>query len=146
MYFKEIVEVPIKKGNSMTGKEFAKIRKRLGKTQKEMAQLLALSLKTIHSYEQGWRNIPPHIERQLLFIVSLNEHNNLNKSTIPCWEVISCPENKRKGCPAWEFQKGNLCWFINGTFCKGVAQKDWKEKMKICRRCKMFPNIRMKAA
>ncbi len=42
----------------MEKKELAKIRNYLGKTQKQMAQLLGTSLKAIKSYEQGWRNIP----------------------------------------------------------------------------------------
>jgi len=50
-------------------KEFKKNRKRLNRTQKEIAQLLSASKKATHSYEQGWRNIPPHIERQMLFLL-----------------------------------------------------------------------------
>ncbi|MCK5723736.1 MAG: transcriptional regulator, partial [Gammaproteobacteria bacterium] len=38
----------------MNSKEFVAIRKRLNKTQKQMAQLLGSSIKAIHSYEQGW--------------------------------------------------------------------------------------------
>ena len=37
----------------MKKEEFAKIRQRLGKSQREMAQLLAVSLKAIQSFEQG---------------------------------------------------------------------------------------------
>lgn len=33
--------------------EFGQIRSKLGETQKEIACLLGVSLKTIHSYEQG---------------------------------------------------------------------------------------------
>jgi DNA-binding XRE family transcriptional regulator len=38
----------------MDRKELSKIRQRLGKSQKEMAQLLAISLKAVQSFEQGW--------------------------------------------------------------------------------------------
>jgi DNA-binding XRE family transcriptional regulator len=41
----------------MNKKELSKIRQRLGKSQKEMAQLLAISLKAVQSFEQGWRNM-----------------------------------------------------------------------------------------
>ena len=58
--------------NHMDSKEFKKIRKRLNRTQKEIAPLLGVSQKAIHSYEQGWRNIPPHVERQMLFLLSKN--------------------------------------------------------------------------
>ena len=64
--------------------EFSSIRKKLGKTQKQLAALLGMSLKTIHSYEQGWRSIPAHIERQLFFLL-INQRKNKNE-LIPCWE------------------------------------------------------------
>ena len=38
----------------MDSKEFKKLREKLKKTQKQMAQLLGVSIKAIHSYEQGW--------------------------------------------------------------------------------------------
>jgi len=47
--------------------EFAGIRGYLGKTQKELAQTPRNSLKAIQSFEQGWRRIPVHVERQALF-------------------------------------------------------------------------------
>jgi len=60
----------------MEKKEFSKIRKKLAKTQKQLAALLGMSLKTIHSYEQGWRSIPAHIERQLFFLLIKQRGNN----------------------------------------------------------------------
>mgnify|MGYP001822735688 FL=1 len=50
----------------MEKNEFTTIRKKLAKTQKELSELLGTSLKAVSSYEQGWRNIPVHVERQLL--------------------------------------------------------------------------------
>ena len=47
----------------MDKKRFTQIRAYLGKTQKQMAQLMGTSNKAIESFEQGWRNITPHIER-----------------------------------------------------------------------------------
>jgi DNA-binding XRE family transcriptional regulator len=120
----------------MDKEEFTLYRKNLGKTQKEMADLLGTSLKAIHSYEQGWRNIPVSVERQLLFLFSrkLEKEQKLT----PCWKLKKClPEQKRQ-CPALEFRAAKFCWFINGTICEGIVQKDWKEKMKICRKCDVF--------
>ncbi|MFC1516563.1 helix-turn-helix domain-containing protein, partial [Thermodesulfobacteriota bacterium] len=54
----------------MDNKEFAYFRKKLNKTQKQMAQLLGTSLKAVHSYEQGWRSIPANVERQMFFLVA----------------------------------------------------------------------------
>ena len=40
------------------------------KVQDEIAQLLGKSVKAVHSYEQGWRSIPPDVERQMLFLLA----------------------------------------------------------------------------
>lgn len=52
----------------MDAKEFAYFREKLNKTQKQLAQLLGTSLKAVHSYEQSWRPIPAHVERQIFFL------------------------------------------------------------------------------
>ena len=123
----------------MDKSEFSRIRQRLGKTQKQLAQLLGSSLKAIQSFEQGWRNIPVHTERQALFLLALRE--SANKTTWPCWAVRKCSEEIKQNCPAWEFKSGYLCWFINGTICHGKVQQDWKTKIKVCRRCEVFRSI-----
>jgi len=119
--------------------EFKRIRKTLKKTQKEMAQLLGVSLKAVHSYEQGWRNVPPAVERQMFFLLS--RINSTNSTPEPCWEITACSAEQKKRCPAWEFHVGDLCWFINGTICHGGAQQSWQDKMKLCRSCKVFKNM-----
>ncbi len=123
----------------MESSEFLEFRKRLKKTQKQMAELLGTSLKAIHSYEQGWRAIPVHIERQLYFLLSRSRDNSSGAK--PCWTVQKCPPDRKKRCPAWEFRSGRLCWFINGTICKGVPYRNWKEKIKVCRTCEVFANL-----
>jgi len=104
-----------------------------------MAQLLGVSLKAIQSFEQGWRNIPVHIERQVLFLLA-SEKSPPRKER-PCWVIRKCLMEIRQNCPAWEFQVGNLCWFINGTICQGRTQESWQKKMKICRQCKVFQTM-----
>ena len=119
--------------------EFKSFRKKLDKTQKEMAQLLGTSLKAIHSYEQGWRTIPPAVERQMYFLVSRKQKSrNGNK---PCWKIKNCAPEQKKQCPAWEFKSGTLCWFINGTICDGDVHRNWNEKMKVCRSCEVFTGM-----
>ncbi len=120
----------------MESQNFKILRARLGKTQKEMAHLLGISIKAIHSYEQGWRKIPHHVERQLLFLVSRTMGPAGNKPN--CWDINQCPENKLESCPAWEFRSGDLCWFINGTKCSGQAHTSWDKKMEECRTCDVF--------
>jgi len=128
-----------KRGEFMDCKEFAKLRKNLNKTQKEMAQLLGVSIKAIHSYEQGWRTVPPHVERQMFFLTARKRSNN-NKQK-PCWSIKKCPPKQKKACPAWEFQAGKFCWFINGTICSGTAHEKWKEKMALCRSCEVLASL-----
>jgi DNA-binding XRE family transcriptional regulator len=119
----------------MDNLEFRRLRKRLEKTQKQMANLLGVSLKAVHSYEQGWRVVPPAVERQLFFLVSrLNQPIGRK----PCWQANDCPPARKAGCPAGEFNSGELCWFVNGTICRGQVQESWEEKMKICRTCAVF--------
>ncbi len=119
----------------MNKTEFARIRKILGKTQKALAELLGISIKTLHSYEQGWRHVPAHAERQILFLLSRTRARAKNADLKPCWVVKGCPTKRKKQCPAWEFQAGKLCWFINGTICECNAQKDWHKKMDVCSKC-----------
>ena len=122
----------------MENKEFSTIRRYLGKTQGQMAQLLGVSSKAIQSFEQGWRNIPVHAERQALFLLALKK---LQKRDRPCWVIRKCPKETRQNCHAWELQVGHLCWFINGTICHGQVQENWQKKMKICRQCKVFRSV-----
>ena len=121
----------------MESSTFKDIRARLNKTQKDVAQLLGVSIKAIHSYEQGWRKIPHHVERQLLFLLS-RTILNIDTPSQKCWDLQDCPEKKLKKCPAWEFNAGDLCWFINGTNCSGEAHNSWEDQMKECRACKVF--------
>ncbi len=123
----------------MGKKDFSAARKYLGKTQSQMAQVLGVSLKAIQSFEQGWRNIPVHIERQVLFLLALK--NLPPKENSSCWVIRNCPMKTKQNCPAWEFQVGNLCWFINGTICQGRMQKSWQKKMNICRQCRVFRSM-----
>jgi DNA-binding XRE family transcriptional regulator len=118
--------------------EFSRIRNRLGKSQRELAQLLGTSVKAVESFEQGWRRITVHVERQMLFLLSLKSGPHQFPA---CWEVQDCPEHLRNQCPAWEFKAGHLCWFINGTICRGEVQKDWASKMKICRQCSVLKSL-----
>jgi hypothetical protein len=123
-------------GFALTPKEFNDIRKKLNKTQHQMAHLMGTSVKAVRSYEQGWRTIPTHVERQMFFLAT--QMHKQDKAQTPCWMQKNCPPEKKTLCPAWEFQSGDLCWFINGTICEGVVHKSWKEKMKVCRSCEVL--------
>ncbi|MCU0563466.1 MAG: transcriptional regulator [Desulfobacterales bacterium] len=115
--------------------EFKTLRKKLQKTQRQMAQLLAVSLKAVHSYEQGWRAIPPAVERHVLFLVSLADPA---APMPPCWGLKGCSPEQRAGCPAAELNCGDMCWLVNGTISGGEDLGSWESKMAVCRACPVF--------
>jgi hypothetical protein len=121
----------------MTPVEFTLARKQLKKTQREMAGMLGVSLKAVHSYEQGWRMIPAHVERQVLFLLTCIEKVGTGKGR-QCWTLKKCPSSRKISCPAWELRCGRLCWMVNGRYCQGNLMKSWKEKMAVCRNCEVF--------
>lgn len=123
----------------MDKEEFIKFRNYLGKSQSEMARLLACSLKAIQSFEQGRRKIPVYIERQILILLHLKIPPE--KRYKPCWATIECCMENRTSCPAWQFQAGHICWFINGTICRGKRQDNWQKKMEMCRQCEVFQTL-----
>jgi DNA-binding XRE family transcriptional regulator len=121
----------------MESQELLHFRKKLHKTQEEMAKLLGVSVKAIRSYEQGWRCVPSHVERLILFLASKKEEPLDPRQ--PCWIIKNCTSSNREKCPAWEFQAGNLCWFLYGTECNNGDHQTWKEKIKRCHNCSAFP-------
>ncbi len=123
----------------MDSRELAQIRHYLGKTQRELARLLCISPRAVQSFEQGWRNIPANTERQLLFLLSIKRSSG--KVASPCWKILNCSVEWRGKCTAWEFKAGYFCWFINGTFCQGKVQKNWRDKIKLCRDCKVYKSM-----
>ena len=119
--------------------DFARCRHYLGKTQTDLARLLGLSPKAVQSFEQGWRHVPAHAERQLLFLVYLKRHPVMD--ILPCWEQKNCEPEIRDRCIAREVQAGHLCWFLTGTMCEGKLQGSWEEKMQHCRQCGVFRSL-----
>ena len=120
----------------MESVKFAQIRQLLDKSQSELAKLLCVSLPTIRSYEQGWRDIPAHAERHLLFVLSMKTAHMRNVNY--CWKIKQCPSSWRKQCTAWLYEAGNYCWFINGTYCQGENQMTWGKKITVCQQCEVF--------
>jgi len=123
----------------MDRNEFSQIRHVLGRTQDQLARLLCVSPKAIQSFEQGWRHVPTHIEREMLLLLALK---NFSGGTFQsCWEVKNCPDEWRDNCIVWEFQIRHFCWFLNGTFCQGRRHKSWDEKIQICRECEVYRSM-----
>jgi len=119
--------------------EFSSIRHSLRKSQAQLARLLSISPRAVQSFEQRWRKVPASIERQMLFLFFM-KRSPRNKIKL-CWEQRECDLKTRKKCPAWEFRAGQICWFINGTVCKGKVQENWNKKMQFCRQCELFRSL-----
>ena len=100
----------------MDSKEFKKYRKRLDKTQKQMAELLGTSLKAIHSYEQGWRTVPVHVERQVYFLVSRFEKKS--KATKACWVIKKCSREQNAVARPGSFHPAIFAGLLMGPFVK----------------------------
>lgn len=124
----------------MEGKEFSQIRHYLGKSQSQLALILCVSPKSIQSFEQGLRHIPIYIERQILLFLSLKSFSS-DEIITPCWEIKNCPNEWRENCIVWELKAMHFCWFINGTFCQGQIQEDWKKKIQLCRECEVYQSM-----
>ena len=126
----------------MKKNEFNSIRRALGLTQKQMAQALCVSIKAVQSFEQGWRNIPSHIEREMLLLSSLNRFSNIEISALPepCWNILNCPEDQKDKCLVFKLNARHYCWYISGTCCKGKPNKSWEEKIAHCKKCEVFLN------
>jgi DNA-binding XRE family transcriptional regulator len=120
----------------MDSNGFSRIRRYLGKTQIELARLLNVSPKALQSFEQGWRNIPGHAERQILVLLALKRVPEGNIK--PCWQIRNCPAKWRENCIVWEYKARHFCWFLNGTYCQGELQTSWDSKIKLCRQCEVF--------
>ncbi len=123
----------------MNRKEFSKIRTTLGKTQKELSKLLCVSVKAVQSYEQGWRNVPSFVERQLLLLLAIKRFSG--NTPKPCWEIKDCPTDWRAKCIVWELKAMHFCWFLNGTYCQGKTNSSWEDKIKLCRGCKVYMDM-----
>jgi len=55
-----------------------------------------------------------------------------------CWDVMNCPEERMKACPAFTQNKGQDCWTVTGTYCKGQVQGTMVEKYYECRQCTFY--------
>jgi transcriptional regulator with XRE-family HTH domain len=127
----------------MSGAEFARLRASLGKSQRELAELLGLSLKAVESYEQGWRNVPAHVERLLYFLLfKLNEEEI--ESEDPCWKAKGCSDETRSKCVAYVAKEGRFCWFFTGRLCARVgnaAAKSGEADDRGCYTCEVFSRM-----
>ena len=126
MWYKDGMAIPTVK----------QLRKELGLSQREMSELLGVSKKAVQSYEQGWREAPPHVEQQVLLHTIF--HRRPRGSLPRCWKVNRCPSAIRTRCPAFRIKQPGFCWFITGTLCHGHPTGSWAAKRGLCLKCEVL--------
>ena len=105
-----------------------------------MADLLGVSKKAVQSYEQGWRNVPPHIEQMLLLQAILCRGADLKKMP-SCWKQVRCKPSVRARCPASHIPVAGFCWLVTGTLCHGERVGTWKAKRSRCLKCVVLERL-----
>lgn len=86
------------------------IRSALGVTQRQFASALDISLRSLQSYEQGWRPVPVRLVKQGLVLLALKRERDGERQ--PCWDVRQCSPDDREDCPGYTMGDGRLCWFV----------------------------------
>ena len=122
----------------LSGQGFSRLRALLGKSQRELALLLGISIKAVESYEQGWRKVPAHVERLLYFILFKLRATGIEAAE-PCWTIMSCSDARRDKCVAFVAKEGRFCWFFTGRLCaaanaEGASDRD-------CYACAVFSRM-----
>lgn len=66
--------------------------------------------------------------------LAVNEFR-LRRTEARCWEIMNCAPEHWQKCPAYQAEE-DRCWFIEGTWCRGVEQGDARSKIHACMNCK----------
>ncbi len=115
------------------------IREELGLTQSGLADLLGVSLRTVQSCEQGWRQPGAMLEKVLLMHLMIRRRGSGLTDAL-CWKHVGCSEDARERCPVFQSRLGYLCWMLSGNICcsDGERVEDWETKKEVCRECGFF--------
>ncbi len=92
-----------------------RLRRVLGVTQTELADVLGISAKAVQSYEQGWRDTPLRIVKQMVTLVAMRKGDAVKRK--PCWEVRSCDPSAVETCPSNTITQGRYCWLVASKAC-----------------------------
>ncbi len=114
---------------------FKRIRKALGVTQREFAELLGISLRAVQSYEQQWRKAPPCVEKLARLALFLKLRAEGDADGRPCWELTGCSEEARSRCLACIYDAGELCWLVTGNLHRGRKLDKADAKLAACEKC-----------
>jgi DNA-binding XRE family transcriptional regulator len=116
------------------------VRTELGLSQRELADLIGVSHRTVQSCEQGWRKPSPAVERAALLLLLAICHGPGFSANI-CWETMDCPEDERLACLVYQSRQEQLCWPLSGNVCQGKRLRTWKDKKATCMKCDFFRTL-----
>jgi DNA-binding XRE family transcriptional regulator len=121
----------VEKMSSIRPCDLQSVRKSLGKTQEEFSQLLGLSIRALQSYEQGWREVPVHVQKLAAMILYLDWRKE-NGRPEPCWKVRKCSREAKSHCNVNQFKAADVCWMV-GTECPAEGDEDAKFRTQCCK-------------
>lgn len=120
----------------------AGVRAILKLSQREMGLLLGVSTRSIQSYEQGWRPVPPTVQKLAGLFLSLKRRKDRPKRK-PCWKIVKCPPNVLKECWAHQLNAGDIC-ALAATDPRGKKNlAGWeRELLEVCTECRFIKGLR----
>ena len=92
-----------------------KLRGSMSWTQAETADFLGVSKKAVESYEQGWRNVPDSLWKQLLTLVAVQK--GYPRKFKRCWKILHCDAKIHKNCFCGCKMNGHFCWMTATSAC-----------------------------
>jgi len=114
------------------------LRDALGWTQAEAAHFLGISKKAVESYEQGWRNPPQNICKQMLTLLAIQR--GYPDGYKRCWEVMRCSPAVRDECFCARKMDGHFCW-LTCQANKHQCIEGRFEKLSCCLHCPVVQNL-----
>ena len=115
----------------------AAVRRALGMTQTEFADVLGVSARAVQSYEQGWREIPSSARLHMFAVLAAARRSTLGD--VPCWEVTGCPESTRRTCRSHRLNGGLFCWLVAGRACGRRCGRS--ERQRMCLDCPVIRRL-----
>ena len=116
------------------------VRAEFGMSQRGFADLIGVSVRTVQSCEQGWRNPSAAVERAALVLL-LGRRHGAGVTRFRCWETLDCSDAERRACQVEETRQGHLCWLLTGNTCRGRRLRSWEEKKTTCFGCGFFNQL-----
>ena len=122
------------------GIDLKEVRRELGLSQSELADLIGVSRRTVQSCEQGWRSPGPAVEKAAILLLMANRQG-ADFGRKVCWDAVGCSSAERKNCHVYRSRQGHLCWLLSGNICQGRRLRTWADKKEFCLQCRFFNEL-----